>query len=43
MTHPRRASRDPLKGATLADRQSRIHGVLDSGISRRAAGWQINL
>ena len=29
MAHPRRALRDPLKGATLADRQSRIGGVLE--------------
>ena len=28
MAHPRRASRDPLKGATLAARQSRFRGVL---------------
>jgi hypothetical protein len=28
MTHLRAASRHPLKGATLADRQSRIDGVL---------------
>ena len=28
MTHPRRAARDPLKGATLADWQSQIGGVL---------------
>ncbi len=28
MAHPRRALRDPIKGATLADRQSRIGGVL---------------
>jgi len=31
MAHPRRASRDPLKGATLATRQSRIGGVLEWG------------
>ncbi|AOW12248.1 hypothetical protein LPB72_14910 [Hydrogenophaga crassostreae] len=35
--HPRRASRDPLKGATLADRQSRTGGVLGLGISLRMA------
>ena len=29
MTHPCVASRHPLKGATLADRQSRIGGVLE--------------
>ena len=28
MTHPRCTSRDPLKGATLADWQSQIGGVL---------------
>ena len=28
MKHPRRALRDPLKGATLAARQSRSRGVL---------------
>jgi hypothetical protein len=27
MEHPRRAARDPLKGATLADWQSQIDGV----------------
>jgi hypothetical protein len=31
MAHPRRASRDPLKGATLAARRSRIGGVLEWG------------
>jgi hypothetical protein len=34
MNHPRAASRHPLKGATLADRQSRIGGVL--GFARAA-------
>ena len=34
MEHPRAASRHPLKGAMLADRQSRIGGVLGWGISR---------
>jgi len=29
MTHPRRASRDPLEGAALAVRQSRPGGALD--------------
>jgi hypothetical protein len=33
MTHPRAASRHPLQGATLADRQSRIDGVLMNGPS----------
>jgi hypothetical protein len=28
MTHPRRAARDPLKGATLAVWQSQSRGVL---------------
>jgi hypothetical protein len=28
LAHPRRAARDPLKGATLAARQSRFRGVL---------------
>jgi hypothetical protein len=27
MAHPRRASRDPLKGAMPSDRQSRIPGI----------------
>ena len=27
MTHPRRAPRDPLKGAMLADRETRIRGI----------------
>jgi hypothetical protein len=27
MTHLRRASRDPLKGAALVARQSRFHGA----------------
>ena len=36
--HPCAASRLPLKGATLADRQSRIGGVLGSDISRRILG-----
>jgi hypothetical protein len=31
--HPRSAARFPLKGATLADRQSRIRGVPDLAIS----------
>jgi len=35
MKHPRRASRDPLKGATLAARQSRFRRILGSGIARR--------
>jgi hypothetical protein len=29
MTHPRYAARDPLKGATLSDRPSRIGGTPD--------------
>ncbi len=33
--HPRRAARDPLKGATLAARQSRFRGVLGEGSSLR--------
>jgi hypothetical protein len=37
MTHPCRASRDPLKGAALADRQSRIGGALASDIAAVAA------
>jgi hypothetical protein len=37
MEHPRAASRPPLKGATLADRQSRIGGVLGWGISHWSA------
>jgi hypothetical protein len=28
MTHPRRAARDPLKGAMPADRETRTHGIL---------------
>jgi len=32
MTHPRRAARDPLQGATLAARQSRFRGVLVLGV-----------
>ena len=28
MTHPCRALRDPLKGAMLADRETRIRGIL---------------
>ena len=28
MTHPCRASRDPLKGAMPADRETRTHGIL---------------
>jgi hypothetical protein len=28
ITHPRRAARDPLKGAMLAARQSRFRGIL---------------
>ena len=35
--NPCAASRLPLKGATLADRQSRIGGVLGCGIARRKA------
>ena len=31
--HPRRAARDPLKGALLVARQSRFHGSLESGTS----------
>ena len=27
MNHPRRAPRDPLKGAMLADRETRIRGI----------------
>jgi hypothetical protein len=34
VNHPCRAARDPLKGAALVDRQSRIHGALGQGISR---------
>ena len=30
MDHPRRAARDPLKGAALAARQSRFRGALES-------------
>ena len=37
MAHPCAASRLPLKGATLADRQSRTGGVLGWGISRWSA------
>ena len=33
MEHPRRAARDPLKGAMLAARQSRFRGILGSVIS----------
>jgi hypothetical protein len=29
MVHPRRAARDPLKGATLVAQRSRFHGVPD--------------
>jgi nitrate/nitrite transport system ATP-binding protein len=41
LTHPRRASRDPLKGATLAARQSRFRGVLGSKALRsgKAPRW----
>ena len=28
MTHPRRAARDPLKGAMPAGRETRTHGIL---------------
>ena len=33
MEHPRRAARDPLKGAALAVRQSRPGGALDGASS----------
>ena len=41
MKHPRRASRDPLKGATLAARQSRFRGVL--GKTFRADNGSVQL
>jgi hypothetical protein len=37
MNHPRRAARDPLKGAALAVRQSRPGGAL--GLLRHAWRW----
>ena len=36
--HPRRALRDPLKGAMPAARQSRFYGILGSDIPRRVVG-----
>ena len=41
MKHPRRALRDPLKGATLVARQSRFHGVL--GQAFRAGDGSVQL
>jgi hypothetical protein len=38
MSHPRRAARDPLKGAALAARLSRFRGALGRDISLRRAG-----
>ncbi|MBA4266917.1 MAG: hypothetical protein C0453_17720 [Comamonadaceae bacterium] len=40
MTHPRRASRDPLKGAIPVARQSRFHGI--SGLEALRSGRGIN-
>ena len=41
MTHPCHAPRDPLKGAALADRQSRIGGALEAcGQGGFLPSWQ---
>ena len=38
VAHPRQASHDPLEGATLADRLSRIGGVLEACLPDRLFG-----
>ncbi len=38
MKHPRRAARDPLKGAALAVRQNRPGGALGGTVSRVVVG-----
>ena len=40
MAHPRVASRHPLKGATLAPRQSRFGGVLVEGTALRTICYE---
>jgi hypothetical protein len=42
MAHPRRAARDPLKGATRAARQSRFRRVLSFGHALRKPSYFAN-
>ncbi|PKO31494.1 MAG: hypothetical protein CVU36_05935 [Betaproteobacteria bacterium HGW-Betaproteobacteria-9] len=41
MAHPRRAARDPLKGAPLAAWQSQFRGGLGSDIFLRLGLWPV--
>jgi hypothetical protein len=44
MKHPRRAARDPLKGATPVGRETRTHGILTlSCLAPVCARYRLNL